>query len=451
MDELLYRQMPHSLEAEQAVLGSMLIDANCIKDVMEKLRPEDFYLRQNREIFETIYSMFLYSKPIDGVTVAGEMERNGTYDENTTRNYLVQLMEVTPTSANVNEYADIVRDKALLRAIATVASDITGMVQDGTGGASAVLDAAEQKIYAVRRGRSAQNMEQISVVLQGVLDHLAELSATGGKTLPGLSTGLSAVDDKINGLSKSDLILLAARPGMGKTSFALNVALNVAKASGKAVAVFSLEMSKEQLVTRVLSNEALVENGRLISGNLRESDWVKIAEAASTLSRTDIKIDDNPLLTVADMNAKCRRIENLGLVVIDYLQLMQSAGSGHGWSNESRTQAVSDMSRMLKIMAKELNVPVICLSQLSRANESRQNKRPMLSDLRESGAIEQDADIVLALYRDGYYNKECENPNLAEAIILKNRHGETGTLELMWLPEYTSFAAIEKKYDDDDY
>ena len=210
MDELLYRQMPHSLEAEQAVLGSMLIDANCIKDVMEKLRPEDFYLRQNREIFETIYSMFLYSKPIDGVTVAGEMERNGTYDENTTRNYLVQLMEVTPTSANVNEYADIVRDKALLRAIATVASDITGMVQDGTGGASAVLDAAEQKIYAVRRGRSAQNMEQISVVLQGVLDHLAELSATGGKTLPGLSTGLSAVDDKINGLSYEEI---AARGG----------------------------------------------------------------------------------------------------------------------------------------------------------------------------------------------------------------------------------------------
>ena len=227
MDELLYRQMPHSLEAEQAVLGSMLIDANCIKDVMEKLRPEDFYLRQNREIFETIYSMFLYSKPIDGVTVAGEMERNGTYDENTTRNYLVQLMEVTPTSANVNEYADIVRDKALLRAIATVASDITGMVQDGTGGASAVLDAAEQKIYAVRRGRSAQNMEQISVVLQGVLDHLAELSATGGKTLPGLSSGLCAVDDKINGLSKSDLILLAARPGMGKSSFALNVVFYV--------------------------------------------------------------------------------------------------------------------------------------------------------------------------------------------------------------------------------
>ena len=448
MDELLYRQMPHSLEAEQAVLGSMLIDANCIKDVMEKLRPEDFYLRQNREIFETIYSMFLYSKPIDGVTVAGEMERNGTYDENTTRNYLVQLMEVTPTSANVNEYADIVRDKALLRAVATVASDITGMVQDGTGGASAVLDAAEQKIYAVRRGRSAQNMEQISVVLQGVLDHLAELSAAGGKTLPGLSTGLSAVDDKINGLSKSDLILLAARPGMGKTSFALNVALNVAKASGRAVAVFSLEMSKEQLVTRVLSNEALVENGRLISGNLRESDWVKIAEAASTLSRTDIKIDDNPLLTVADMNAKCRRIENLGLVVIDYLQLMTSAG-GKGYSGENRQQAVSDISRMLKIMAKELQVPVLCLSQLSRANEKRDDKRPMLSDLRESGSIEQDADIVLFIYRDDYYHEDSEKHNMAGGIIAKNRHGETGKVELAWSPQYTTFSSIDRYHEEE--
>ena len=444
MDELLYRQMPHSLEAEQAVLGSMLIDANCIKDVMEKLRPEDFYLRQNREIFETIYSMFLYSKPIDGVTVAGEMERNGTYDENTTRNYLVQLMEVTPTSANVNEYADIVRDKALLRAIATVASDITRMVQDGTGGASAVLDAAEQKIYAVRRGRSAQNMEQISVVLQGVLDHLAELSATGGKTLPGLSTGLSAVDDKINGLSKSDLILLAARPGMGKTSFALNVALNVAKASGKAVAVFSLEMSKEQLVTRVLSNEALVENGRLISGNLRESDWVKIAEAASTLSRTDIKIDDNPLLTVADMNAKCRRIENLGLVVIDYLQLMTAAAPGK--TGENRVTVVSEISRALKIMAKELNVPVICLSQLSRANESRTDKRPMLSDLRESGAIEQDADSVMFLYRDEYYHENTEDKGVAECIVAKNRHGETGAVKMQWIGQYQTFADREWKH-----
>ena len=449
MDELLYRQMPHSLEAEQAVLGSMLIDANCIKDVMEKLRPEDFYLRQNREIFETIYSMFLYSKPIDGVTVAGEMERNGTYDENTTRNYLVQLMEVTPTSANVNEYADIVRDKALLRAIATVASDITGMVQDGTGGASAVLDAAEQKIYAVRRGRSAQNMEQISVVLQGVLDHLAELSATGGKTLPGLSTGLSAVDDKINGLSKSDLILLAARPGMGKTSFALNVALNVAKASGKAVAVFSLEMSKEQLVTRVLSNEALVENGRLISGNLRESDWVKIAEAASTLSRTDIKIDDNPLLTVADMNAKCRRIENLGLVVIDYLQLIECDKY-----SDNKVLQVAEITRSLKLIAKEMKIPIILCSQLSRPNKNVKEKRPMLSDLRDSGAIEQDADIVMLLYRDDYYDnsgnadQDPTKQQEIECIIGKNRHGATGTVKFAWHGQYFKYVAIEEGHDE---
>ena len=254
--------------------------------------------------------------------------------------------------------------------------------------------------------------------------------------------------DKINGLSKSDLILLAARPGMGKTSFALNVALNVAKASGKAVAVFSLEMSKEQLVTRVLSNEALVENGRLISGNLRESDWVKIAEGASSLSRLDIRIDDNPLLTVADMNAKCRRIENLGLVVIDYLQLMTSAG-GKGYSGENRQQAVSDISRMLKIMAKELQVPVLCLSQLSRANEKRDDKRPMLSDLRESGAIEQDADIVMFLYRDDYYNSDSEKRNIAECIVAKNRHGETGKVELRWLPEYTSFGTLENRYQEE--
>ena len=447
-EDLLIRQMPHSLEGEQAVLGSMLIDEGCVKDVMDKLVPSDFYLRQNREIFETIYTMFTYARPIDGITVCEEMRKAGTYDENTPRSYLAQLMEITPTSANVMEYVAIVHDKALLRGVAQAAGEITALVQEGVGEAGDILEAAEQKIYAVRRGRSAQNMEQISVVLQGVLDHLAELSATGGKTLPGLSTGLSAVDDKINGLSKSDLILLAARPGMGKTSFALNVALNVAKASGKAVAVFSLEMSKEQLVTRVLSNEALVENGRLISGNLRESDWVKIAEAASTLSRTDIKIDDNPLLTVADMNAKCRRIENLGLVVIDYLQLMTSAG-GKGYSGENRQQAVSDISRMLKIMAKELQVPVLCLSQLSRANEKRDDKRPMLSDLRESGAIEQDADIVLFLYRDDYYNEDSEKHNIAECIVAKNRHGETGKVELRWMPEYTTFGTLERRYEDE--
>ncbi len=448
-DELLYRQMPHSLEAEQAVLGSMLIDANCIRDVMEKLRPEDFYLRQNREIFETIQSMFLYSRPIDALTVVGEMERNGTYDEERTRAYLAELMEVTPTSANVLEYADIVLDKALLRAVASAAGEITKLVQDGEGGAPAVLEAAEQKIYAVRRGRSSQDMERIGPVLQGVLDHLSELTAAGGKAEPGLPIGFSAIDEKTAGFGDSDLVLLAARPGMGKTSLALNIALNVAKNTQKAIAVFSLEMSKEQLVTRILSNEATVESQRLLTGNLRESDWTRIANATSILSPLDIRIDDNPLLTVADMNAKCRRIDNLGLIVIDYLQLMTSAGGNSAARGESRQQMVSDMSRMLKIMAKELSVPVLCLSQLSRANEKRDDKRPMLSDLRDSGAIEQDADIVMFIYRDDYYKEDSEQHNIAECIIAKNRHGSTGKVNLAWSPEYTTFSTLEQRYEDE--
>ena len=444
MDELLSRAMPHSPEAEQAVLGSMLIDADCIKDVMDKLQPQDFYLQQNREIFETIYSMFIYSRPIDGVTVAREMEKNGVYRDDT-RAYLLQLMEVTPTSANVMEYAGIIRDKALLRSMAKAAGDIAAMVQEGVGTAGDLLSAAEQKIYAIRQGRGNQEMATVGAVLNDVMEQLAKLTA--GSEPPGLSTGLSAVDRKINGLNKSDLLLLAARPGMGKTSMALNVALSAAKASGKTVAIFSLEMSKEQLVTRLLANEGLIENTRLATGNLRESDWEKIAQAASVLNQTNIRIDDNPLLTVADMNAKCRRLENLGLVVIDYLQLMTSAG-GKGYSGENRQQAVADISRMLKIMAKELQVPVLCLSQLSRANEKREDKRPMLSDLRESGAIEQDADIVMFLYRDDYYNEDSEKRNIAECIVAKNRHGETGKVELRWMPDYTAFSTLENRYEE---
>ena len=444
MDELLSRAMPHSPEAEQAVLGSMLIDADCIKDVMDKLQPQDFYLQQNREIFETIYSMFIYSRPIDGVTVAREMEKTGVYRDDT-RAYLLQLMEVTPTSANVMEYAGIIRDKALLRSMAKAAGDIAAMVQEGVGTAGDLLSAADQKIYAIRQGRGSQEMATVGAVLNDVMEQLAKLTA--GSEPPGLSTGLSAVDRKINGLNKSDLLLLAARPGMGKTSMALNVALSAAKASGKTVAIFSLEMSKEQLVTRLLANEGLIENTRLATGNLRESDWEKIAQAASVLNQTNIRIDDNPLLTVADMNAKCRRLENLGLVVIDYLQLMTSAG-GKGYSGENRQQAVADISRMLKIMAKELQVPVLCLSQLSRANEKREDKRPMLSDLRESGAIEQDADIVMFLYRDDYYNEDSEKRNIAECIVAKNRHGETGKVELRWMPDYTAFSTLENRYEE---
>nr|WP_325259374.1 replicative DNA helicase [uncultured Oscillibacter sp.] len=446
-EDLLLRQMPHSLEGEQAVLGSMLIDPDCVKEVMDKLRPDDFYLRQNREIFETIYTMFSYARPIDGITVFEEMRKAGLTDDNT-RSYLAQLMEITPTSANVMEYAAIVRDKALLRSVAQAAGEITALVQEGVGEAGEILEVSEQKIYAIRRGQSAQEMVPLRQVLPDVLDRLSEMSEHENH-LPGLSTGLSAIDQKITGLNRSDLILLAARPGMGKTSLALNVALNVAKGEGKTVAVFSLEMSREQLVTRLLSAEAQVENNRLRTGLLRETDWEKIAGAATVLNRLDVRIDDNPLLSVADMNAKCRRLENLALVVVDYLQLMSSAG-GSGRGGENRQQVVSDMSRMLKIMAKELNVPVICLSQLSRANEKRDDKRPMLSDLRESGAIEQDADIVMFLYRDDYYNEDSEKHNIAECIIAKNRHGETGKVELRWMPEYTQFFTLDKRYDGED-
>ena len=438
MDELLSRAMPHSPEAEQAVLGSMLIDADCIKDVMDRLQPQDFYLRQNREIFETIYSMFIYSKPIDGVTVAREMEKAGVYREDT-RAYLLQLMEVTPTSANVLEYAGIIRDKALLRSMAKAAGDIAAMVQEGVGNAGEILASAEQKIYAIRQGRGSQEMTHVGVVVEEVMDQLAKLTA--GAEPPGLSTGLSAVDRKINGLNKSDLLLLAARPGMGKTSMALNVALSVAKASPeKTVAVFSLEMSKEQLVTRLLANEGLIENTRLATGNLRESDWEKIAQAASVLNRTNIRIDDNPLLTVADMNAKCRRLENLGLVVIDYLQLMTS-----GKAVESRQQEVSDFSRALKLLAKELEVPVVALSQLNRGPEMRQDKKPQLSDLRESGSIEQDADVVFLVHRPDAYDKE-DRPGEADIIMAKHRNGPTDTFNLAFLGAYSKFKDMPQDY-----
>ena len=446
-DDLLSRQMPHSLDAEQSVLGAMLIDADCIKDVMDKLAPEDFYIQQNRDIFETIYTMFSYALPIDGVTVAEEMQKNGTFNENTTRKYLADLVDFIPTSANVSAYVKIIQDKSLLRSLAKSAGEILTMTQEGLGEPSHILEAAEQKVYAIRRGRSAQEMVPIAQLIKPLLDQLNDLSS--GKTgLPGLPSGFSTVDQKIHGLNKSDLILLAARPGVGKSSFALNIALNVAKQSKKTVAVFSLEMSKEQLLTRLISSEGLVDLSRLMTGRLSANDWGKLTQAARVLRQTDIRIDDNPMLTAADMNAKCRRLENLGLVIVDYLQLMTSSG-GKGYAGENRQQAVSDISRMLKIMAKELNVPVVCLSQLSRANEKRDNKRPMLSDLRDSGAIEQDADIVIFLYREDYYNEDTENRNIAECIIAKNRHGETGKVPLRWTPEYTTFSTVEMRFDDE--
>ena len=440
MDELFSRQMPHSLDAEQAVLGSILIDSRCAAQVISALKPEAFYTDLNRSIYEVICSMFNFARPIDAVTVLDEMKLQGVYDARTSQAYLVELMTVTPSTANVMRYVEIVRDKALLRGIAAVASEITASVNDGTGSSEDVLETAERKIYALRQGKTLGGLEPISSILGEVYKNLTELSKTKGG-IPGLPTGLGELDETIMGLKASDFIILASRPGMGKTSIALNIALNVGKKTGKAVAIFSLEMSKQQLAQRLRSSEAYVDSKKLQTGMLSKDDWQKLSAATAAISRTKIYIDDNSVITVSDMNAQCRRISDLELVVIDYLQLMTSAT---GESSENRINAVAEISRMMKIMAKELNVPVLCLSQLSRASTQRQDKRPLLSDLRESGSLEQDADIVLGLYREDYFNKEAEDHNKAELIVMKNRHGNTDIIHLQWMPEYTTYTSLER-------
>ena len=442
-EELLSRQPPQSLEAEQAVLGSILIDSRCVADIIGILRPEDFFLKQNREIYETVYAMFNFSQTIDPVTVLDKMKELGVYQDNS-RDYILQLMEITPTAANAVRYANIVREKAMLRGLAQASSDITEMVHSQVGTPQEMLETAEKKIYALRKGERGDSLEHIGTILHKVFDRLNELSKSDS-AIPGLSTGLRDLDVKINGLNKSDLLLVAARPAMGKSAFALNIALNVAKKYNKTVAVFNLEMSREQLVMRLLACESFVDGKKMATGKLTEEEWTKIGMAASSLSQTDIRIDDNPSITVAEMNAKCRRLDNLGLVIIDYLQLMTGSGYGKG-GGENRVTVVGEISRALKIMAKELNVPVICLSQLSRAVESRTDKRPILSDLRESGAIEQDADSVMFLFRDEYYNENTEDKGVAECIVAKNRHGETGTVKLQWIPQYQTFADREWKH-----
>ena len=441
-EELTERQVPHSLEAEQAVLGSILIDSRCITEVVGVVKPEDFYLEQNREIFETIYTMFNYSQTIDPVTVLDKMKELGCYHDNS-RDYIVQLMDITPTAVNVGRYAKIVQEKAMLRGLGKAAGEISEMVADQVGSSSEILEAAERKIYALRKGERGDSLEHIGTTLHKVFDRLTEL-AQSDSLIPGLSTGLRDLDTKINGLNNSDLLLVAARPAMGKSAFALNIGVNVAKKYKKTVAVFNLEMSREQLAMRLLANESFVELQKLATGKLTDEEWTKLCMGSAALSQTDIRIDDNPTVTVADISAKCRRLDNLGLVIIDYLQLMQ--GSGYGRNSDNRVTVEGEISRSLKIMAKELNVPVICLSQLSRAVESRTDKRPILSDLRESGAIEQDADSVMFLYRDEYYNQNTEEKGIAECIVAKNRHGETGAVKMQWIGQYQTFTDREWKH-----
>ena len=370
-EELLSRQQPQSLEAEQAVLGSILIDSRCITDVVGIVKPEDFYLQQNREIYEAIYTMFNFSQTIDPVTVLDKLKELGYYHDNS-RDYILQLMEITPTAANVARYAAIVQEKSMLRGLNQAATDIQQMVSEEVGTPAEMLESAEKKIYALRKGERGDSLEHIGTTLHKVFDRLTELSQSDS-LIPGLSTGLRDLDTRINGLNKSDLLLIAARPAMGKSAFALNIGVNVAKKYKKTVAIFNLEMSREQLAMRLLASEGFVELQKLATGKLSEDEWSKLCMASAALSQTDIRIDDNPSVTVADINAKCRRLDNLGLVIIDYLQLMQ--GSGYGKNSDNRVTVVGEISRSLKIMAKELDVPVICLSQLSRAVESRRRHR----------------------------------------------------------------------------
>ena len=433
---------PHSAEAEQAVIGSMLIQPSCVADVLPVLKADDFYFPQNRTLYEAFVAMFTGGMTIDAVTLQEYLESHGQMEEVGGTAYLAQLVQITPTAAHVLEYARIVSERSMLRSLGDIGAKITEMVTAGEGSPRDMLENAEQMVYDLRRGRESRDLLPIRTVLVDVMTDLESLYRNKGK-LPGIPTGIEALDTYISGLNKSDLILLASRPGMGKTSFALNIAFNAAKQSGLAVAVFQLEMSREQLASRLLSSTASVPLQKLRSGDLAGDEWNRIALATNLLSRQEIYIDDNPGITVAEMKSKCRRLGNrLGLVVIDYLQLMTGSKK-----YENRVTEVADISRSLKIMAKELNVPVLCCSQLSRATEQRADKKPMLSDLRESGSIEQDADIVMFLYREDYYNKEAAEKDTAELIIAKNRHGSTDTLPLKWQGQYTRFGSVDTRHE----
>ena len=429
--------MPFSLEAEQSVLGSILIDPACLDTITPIVSSDDFYLEEHRSIYATMQGMYLKSKNIDVVTLIDELVKDGVYDAAGGKEYIRLIAETVPTAANVKDYAEIVRDKSTLRALINACEEVTEAAYTEEEEVERLVEMAESKIYAIAEQKDNKSFVHIKDALLQVYNHLQQLITNKEEAL-GMKTGFSGLDRVLVGMGKSDLILVGARPGMGKTSFAMNVAVSAAMRSKKAVCVFSLEMSAEQLVTRLLSSEALVDSYHLRSGELTDEDWQKLAHASSTLSDCQILIDDTTGLTVTGMMAKLRRVKNLGLVVIDYLGLMQSEHR-----NDNRVQEVSEISRNLKLMAKEFQVPVICCAQLSRGPESRTDKRPMLSDLRDSGAIEQDADIVMFLYREEYY-KDKENPqNTAEVIIAKNRHGSTGKVEMGWLGQYTKFTTLD--------
>ncbi len=433
------RELPHSIEAEQSVIGAVLADSSVLPVVVEKIKPEYFYSDQHKAIYSIITRMFTSGLPVDIITVLDEAEKLHIFESSAEgKRYLAEIGNTLPSTSNIESYCKIVADKFFIRTLGYAARTILEDIQSGEHDAQLLLDAAEQKIYDIRQGRDVKGLIPISEAITEAYDRLGKISGPDKEKYVGARTGFTLLDSITSGLNKSDLIIIAARPGMGKTSFAMNIATNVARRSDKEVVTFNLEMSKEQLATRILSTEALVDSNSLRNGRISGEDWVKLATSAGYLSTLPLYIDDTASMTVQQMKAKLRRTKNLGLVIIDYLQLMESTSR-----SDNRVLVISEITRQLKVMAKELNVPVILLSQLSRAVESRTDKRPMLSDLRESGSIEQDADIVLFLYRDAYYNKESQRQNISECIVAKNRHGETGTVELIWDGQYTRFSNPE--------
>ncbi|MFR0880042.1 MAG: replicative DNA helicase [Oscillospiraceae bacterium] len=430
------KELPYSLEAEQTILGAILIEQSVISVVLEKIRPESFFNEQHRQLFNIMLRMFTSGIRADVITVLNEAVKEKIFESaQEGRNYLAALVNMVPSVDNIDSYCTIVAEKYYVRSLALVARELLHEISMGQSSAQVLLDSAEQKIFDIRQGKDVKGLTPISDVVFESWDRLQKISGPDKEKYLGAKTGYTLLDTITTGLNKSDLIILAARPGMGKTSFALNIATNVARHSNKEVAVFSLEMSKEQLATRMLSTEALVDSNKLRSGFLSDDDWVRLASSADVLCNMPIFLDDTAGTTVQQIKAKLRRVKSLGLVVIDYLQLL-----GSTIKSENQVLRISEITRNLKIMAKEMDVPVILLSQLNRGVESRPDKRPLLSDLRESGSIEQDADIVMFLYRDAYYNKESTEPNVSECIVAKNRHGDTGTVKLIWDGQFTRFS-----------
>ena len=445
MQDELIRKLPFSMPAEQSLLGSVLIDPAALNEVADLLNAEDFYLSEHKQIYLAMHELFLANSEIDVVTLIDMLVVKGIYDKSGGEDYIRTLTDAVPDALNIKDYARIVKEKSILRQLIEACGEISEAAYSEQESVTGILDHAEHLIFRIAQGRDSKNFRHIREVLGEVYNHLHELN-TNKEATQGTQTGFSALDRVLAGMGKSDLVLVGARPGMGKTSFALNIATNVAKQTKKTVCIFSLEMSAEQLVNRVLSSEALVNSYSLRTGELGPEDWEHLAIAAGELAGCDILIDDTSGLTVTAMKAKLRRVQNLGLVVIDYLGLMQ--GDGH---KDNRVQEVSEISRSLKIMAKELMVPVVCCAQLSRGPEGRNDKKPMLSDLRDSGAIEQDADTVIFLYRSEYYKTDGsatdQNTSMAEVIIAKNRHGSTGTVNMGWNGQFTKFVTIDKEQE----